>query len=252
MEAQVFPATPLLHPEQVSSAKDEIKSLEAKLSNKHIEDKGEVSRQLRRAVQDFEKQAPVAPSNPDEEGRMVKRSRELLDKILVGMPSQEEMRKAPPGAVEKHMKWEARNKPRIMEWRHIMRRLTAGSSDRDAANLELHRPTRSTLNMDSAQIPGAMYFMPETTGPSVTFTDAQIATLRALDPALADRLATLTNPQRAQVKEIIGIGLDTPVDPVARAEGLKGAARKREISAEQKAKMAAGRAAAKARREAKS
>ena len=36
------------------------------------------------------------------------RGTELLNTILVGMPSQEEMRKAPPGAVDKHMKWEAR------------------------------------------------------------------------------------------------------------------------------------------------
>ena len=39
METQtVFDTKPLLRPEQVQRAKDEIKSLEAKLTNKHIED----------------------------------------------------------------------------------------------------------------------------------------------------------------------------------------------------------------------
>ena len=49
METQVFEKKPLLRPDQVESSKEEIKSLEAKLVNKHIEDKAEVSRQLRRA-----------------------------------------------------------------------------------------------------------------------------------------------------------------------------------------------------------
>jgi hypothetical protein len=35
------------------------------------------------------------------------------------MPSQEEMRKAPPGAVDKHMGWEKRNKPKIAEWKNL-------------------------------------------------------------------------------------------------------------------------------------
>lgn len=227
----VFPTKPLLRPDQVTSAKDEIKSLEAKLTNKHIEDKAEVQRQLRRARQDFESQVPTLPGG-DEAGKMERRAKELLNDILVGMPSQEEMRKAPPGAVNKHLAWETRNKAKILEWKHCMLRLTAGSNDRDAANLEKYRPTGSTLNMDNAQIPGKQFFMPETTSPAVVFSTQQIELLRALDPALADRLSTLTNPQRAQVKAILpdgpGIGLD--VDPVRQAAveaGHKGAAKKR-------------------------
>lgn len=247
MEAQtVFPTKPLLRPDQVTNARDEIKSLEAKLTNKHIEDKAEVARQLRRARQDFESQTPRAPEG-DEEGRMVKRSKELLAEILVGMPSQEEMRKAPPGAVNKHLAWEQRNKARIQEWKHINLRLTAGSNDRDAANLEKHRPTGSTLNMDNAQIPGKQFFMPETTSPAVVFSDEQIALLKALDPGLAERLSTLTNNQRAQVKEIVGIGLEAP--SAAVTAGHLGAERKkakRVLSEEQKAKMQAGRKAKKA------
>lgn len=248
MEAQtVFSTKPLLRPDQVSTAKGEIASLEAKLTNKHIEDKAEVQRQLRRARNDFETQVPVAPTG-DEAGRMVKRSKELLAEILVGMPSQEEMRKAPPGAVNKHLAWERANKARIQEWKHINLRLTAGSDDRDAANLEKYRPTGSTLNMDGAVIPGKQFFMPETTSPAVVFSDAQIELLRQLDPGLADRLSTLTNSQRTIVKEALGgIGLDAP-SPASIA-GRVGAERKkakRTLSPEHKAKMAAGREAKKA------
>jgi len=237
----VFDTKPLLRPDQVESAKDEIKNLEEKLVNKHIEDKAEVSRQLRRAKKDFENQVPRAPG-VDEEGKMVSRSRDLLDEIVKGMPSQEEMRKNPPGAVDKHRAWERRNKLRILEWKNIMLRLTAGSGDRDAANLERHRPRMSSLNMDNAEIPGKQIYLPETTtGPAAVFSDAQLAVLRQLSPEIADKLASLDNAQRAKVKDVVeGIGLT--VDPVASALGklgvekrLKGKKGRKPWTADQKA-----------------
>lgn len=206
-QPNAFPTTSLLTPDQVSAATEEIKSLDAKLSNPLIQDKGQVRKQLQQAKKLFDQQAPRAPETSEEEGRMVRRSRELLNEILQGMPSQEEMRKAPAGAVDKHMRWERRNKPKIMEWKHIQRRLTAGSNERDAANLERFRPTSSTLNMDSAQIPGKQFFMPATSGPVVTFSNEQLEYLKSIgfEPAL------LSNDQRAMVKEAMnGIGLAEP------------------------------------------
>ena len=249
----VFDTKPLLRPEQVQSAKDEIKNLEAKLVNKHIEDKGEVQRQLRRARKDFESQLPRPPENPVEEDRMVMRSKELISQITAGMPSMEEMRKNPPGSVDKHRAWEKRNKPRIMEWKHIMLRLTAGSGDRDAANLEKHRPRTSTLSMDNAQIPGKQIYLPDSPdGLGVTFTDEQLSVLRQLSPELADQIGSMSNSQRAQVKQAVdGIGLEPSAASIAGKRGVeKREAMKRVISAEQKQKMAEGRAAAKAKRDA--
>lgn len=248
METQVFDTKPLLRPDQAQAAKEEIASLEAKLRNPLIQDKGQVQKQLVNARRLTEMQTPRAPETVEEEGRMVSRGKELLSKILEGMPSQEEMRKAPPGAVDKHLQWERRNKSRILEWKNIQLRLNAGSSERDIANLEKYRPTSSTLNMDGAQIQGKNFFMPETTGPSVVFNDEQIAFLKKLSPEIADKLGTLDNAQRQMVKDTIdGIGLAEP--SAASRAGRKGAAKKRRMSEEQKAAMKAGReraAAAKA------
>lgn len=241
-----FDTKPLLRPDQLQTAKEEIKSLENKLSHPLIQDKGEVRRQLVRARKTLEMQTPQPPSSPEEEGRMVARSRQLLGQILEGMPSQEEMRKAPPGAVDKHRRWESRNKPKILEWKNLQLRLKPGEGE--AANLERHRPTASSLNMDSAQIQGKNFFMPETSGPSVTFNDQQLAMIRQLSPAMADALALMSNHDRQQVKDTItGIGLAEP--SAASVAGHKGAAKKRELSEAQKAAMKAGRekaAAAKA------
>lgn len=247
MEAQAFDTKPLYRPDQLQSAKEEIKSLEHKLSNPLIQDKAEVGKQLRRARHMLELQAPKPPATAEEEGRMVARSKQLLGEILEGMPSQEEMRKAPPGAVDKHMGWEKRNKLRILEYKNLQLRLNPG--ERDAANLERHRPRVSTLLMDNAQIQGRQFHMPETSGPSVVFNDAQIALLRQLSPQLADMLALMPNTDRQQVKNsIAGIGLAEEVQSAASVAGHKGAAKKRQMSQAQKDAMKAGREAAAAKK----
>ena len=245
-----FDTKPLLRPAQLSDARNELKSLEARLQSPHIEDKGEVAKQLRRVSKTVGDQTPIPPSSHEEEGRMVSRSRALLSDILQGMPSQEEMRKAPPGAVDKHMKWEKRNKQKILEWKNLQLRLTHGE-DGEAANLEKHRPVGSSLNMDNAYIPGKQFFMPETTGQSVVFSEAQIAFLRGINPNLADMIGTMSNDQRIEVKQAIeGIGLSPAAiagkKGVEKRESMKKA--KRTLSPEHLAKMQAGRDAAKAKK----
>ena len=221
METQpMFDTKPLLRPAQAEQARNEIKTLEAKVNSPFITDKAEATKQLRRVRTAVENQLPVPPAGAEEEGRMVRRSKELLNDILVGMPSQEEMRKAPAGAVDKHMKWEKRNKSKILEWKNIQLRLTHGTEP-EAANLERHRPTCSSLNMDGAFIAGKQFYLPRgDIGVAVTFSDEQIAAIRALDPGTADKICFMSNDQRAEVKDIIsapGLGL-SDVDK-KRADG---------------------------------
>lgn len=151
----------LLRPEQRSEMLAERDVLRTKLSNPHIEDKGAVAKQLRNLETQLETQTPK-PYKPTEIDAAVRRERELREQLLAGMPSQEEMRKNPPGAVGKHMEWERRNKQRLLEWKEIRLRLNHDNADPDVANFERFRPTTSTLNMDNAQIPGTQYFMPPT------------------------------------------------------------------------------------------
>lgn len=210
METQVFDTKPLLRPAQLTEARQELKALEAKINDKGIEDRGEAIKQFQRVSKTVDAQTPRPPENAEEEGRMVDRSEQLLSEILVGMPSQEEMRKAPPGAVDKHMAWEKRNKRKIQEWKNLRLRLTHGQ-EKEAANLERYRPVGSSLNMDNAYIPGKQFFMPQTSGPAVVFTDEHIAALRMLSPQLADALSLMTNAERQEVKNAVsGIGLEVP------------------------------------------
>lgn len=149
----------LLRPNQQVEMKDEVRILEDKLQSPHIEDKGTVRRQLHRLKQQLEIQTPK-PFVGAEVDAAVKREQDLREQILQGMPSQEEMRKSPPGAIDKHRTWEKRNKEKIIEWKNIQLRLHADSNEVDIANFERFRPTSSSLNMDNAFIPGNQYFMP--------------------------------------------------------------------------------------------
>jgi hypothetical protein len=164
------------------------------------------------------------------------------------MLSHEEMRKCPPGAVDRHRRWEKKNKKRILEWQNIQRRLNAQNEDRESASIENFRPTVSTMNLDNALIPGKQfYFGPANAGLPVTFSAEQLAVLRAINPGLADMIGTLSNRERQNVKDAMGIGLAEPSE--ASKDGKRGvekreAKKKRSMSPEQKAAMKAGREAA--------
>lgn len=191
-----------LRPQQVVEMTDEKNRLERAVANPHIQDRGEAVRALRRISKQIETQTPTAFTG-DDEGKAVKREYALREKILEGMPSQEEMRKSPAGAVGKHMAWEKRVKPFLAEWKNIKLRLGVGSTDPDLANFERFRPTSSTLNMHNTIVQGTQYYMPETSSQSVVFNDAQIELLRSLAPDVADKLSFMTNEQRSEVKKIV-------------------------------------------------
>lgn len=212
MELQID-TKPLLRPAQLADAKDERDSLEKKLRSPHIQDKGEVARQIRRLDRSLADQTPKPFAGPEKDAA-VRLEAALRERILDGMPSQEEMRKAPPGAVEKHMAWERRNKEALLQWKNLQLRLNAGSEDGSVANFERHRPTGSSLNMDNAMIAGKQFFMPPMdAGRGVTFTDAQLEVLEAVSPGLRERLALLSNDQRAAVKSAL-------TAPAAEAEEI--------------------------------
>ena len=197
-----FDITPLLRPGQVEAMQDQVRIAEAKLTNPAILDKGEARKQLIRARKSLESQTPRPPASAEEEGRMVARERELRAELLEGICSQEEMRKAPPGAVDKNMAWDKRNKRKMLEWKNLRLRLMPG--EREAANFERYRPVASTLSMDNAVIQGKQFYLPPgDVGVAVVFSDDELAKLRQIKPALADAVGAMSNEQRAVVKELI-------------------------------------------------
>lgn len=235
----------LLRPQQATDLADEKTKLERSLNNPHIQDKGAVVRALKRINHQLETQTPKPYEGADLD-RAVKREAQLRAEILRGMPSQEEMRKSPPGAVGKHQAWEKRVKAKMNEWKHLRLRLNAGTTDPDVANFERYRPSESTLNMHNPLISGKQFFMPTTSGPAVMFTEEQLAFLREAAPEVAERLASMTNAQRAEVRDLaetgLGFSAEAPTTPAAPAKRVMSAAQRQKLSDQMKARHAAKKA----------
>ena len=205
IESTSYDTGPLLRPAQVDEAQNHMKILNEQLTNPLVQDKANVARQLGNITRNYNAQVPKTPkAGSMEEARMVARSKYLLEQIIPVMNSQEEMRKCPPGSVDKFRKGENGPviKPMIAEWKNLQLRLHPG--DAEAANLERHRPKTSTLNMDNAVVTTKTYIMPtSTTGIGVTFTDEQLQLIKLLSPETAEKLATMPNDLRQQIKDVL-------------------------------------------------
>src|SRR5258706_4691380 len=235
----------LLRPDQIDEMEQEKASLVAKMHNPVIE-KGPVREQLRRLEHQLETQRPKLFEGQNMD-RAVAREGELREQIRQGMLSQEEMRKSPPGAGDRHREWETANVRRITEWQNLQRCMNAGNDKREVASIETFRPTTSTMNMHNAQIEGKMFFLPPYGAEQpVTFNDDQIAVIRALNPALAEQLGTMSNEARKKVKEALAATSpqQTP-DAVPVATGAVETPVRRKMSEEHKETMRLGREAAK-------
>ena len=95
---------------------------------------------------------------------LARREKELAEQIRVGMPTVEEMRRNPTGAVGKHTRWTNKNRLKIPEWKNLRIQLEPESDDPDLANIEQIRPSMmmdgTSTFMVNAQIPGRFAMSP--------------------------------------------------------------------------------------------
>ena len=157
----------LLRPPQYEELKKEKEEIDYKLNGpwKHLIQKpGRLMQRKKEVDKQLAQSMPEPITNPVEKDHLAKVERDLREKITTGMLSQEEMRKNPAGAVDRHRRWERANKADILTWKNVRLQLHADTSDpstwdRDTANLEQFRPegARERVRLD-AQIPGKMAF----------------------------------------------------------------------------------------------
>lgn len=218
--------TDLLRPNQVSEMREEIATLENMLNapphiKAQITDRGMMRKRCDRLKKDMEKYTPRAYSEGERDAA-VKEFEGLSEAIQSGMPSSEEMRRNPPGAVGKQIDWQKRTKKAVARYKHIAMRLLAGGDTParlkyagDAANIELLRPLRTShdVAMDGAQIPQKTgYHIGADPVGAVVFSDAEVAALRSVRPELADSLAVLDNEKRSAIKDALTRALGSADD----------------------------------------
>lgn len=196
--------TNLLRPTQIRDTKDEIRRLEFTLTQPDLQDRGEAIRQLNSEKKSLENFSPKPFAGEDLDAA-VKEERELREGMVEGMPTQEEMRRGPPGSLGKHIAWDKKNKNKLLRWKHLMLRLNSGTNDTEVANFEKFRPT-STHRMDTrdAFIPQETdYFGLEHAGSGHVMSEEQSVVLEEVAPDLHSQMALLSNEDRGKVLDLV-------------------------------------------------
>lgn len=154
----------LLRPHQVINYQKDLAECDVDLKNPRIQDKRSLVQRKRKLQQQYDDQAPRPITDPLVRDKVARRIKTLEDQIRVGMPTEEEMRKATNNTVEQHRRWERTNKPRINEWRNLSRQLHTDNADPDTWDRSLGDTERLRPRgvqgryVADALIPGAMSY----------------------------------------------------------------------------------------------
>lgn len=127
----------LLRPHQMVQHEQDLQQCETDLANAGVKMKGIVRQRKKALEKQYLDQAPQPITDPMLRDKVAKRITQLEEQIKVGLPTAEEMRKATNITVEQHRKWERANKPKIKEWRNLLRQLNTDTSDPDTHDRSL-------------------------------------------------------------------------------------------------------------------
>jgi hypothetical protein len=157
---QVPEAFQYLRPHQVAELSQEATTLDQRIADRAPggADKGDM-RKRRRAIQKMLDTQQPPDLSPAERDAYAKEARRLEGEFTPGMPSGEEMRKNPPGAVDKNLRWHRRFRHAVFRWKNVIRTLEKGDESPNLANIERFRrwQTPQDLSMQGAQITGTAY-----------------------------------------------------------------------------------------------
>ena len=216
--AQPKPKPDLLRPRQIANAHEEIRRIDDMLAQpQHVLQNVDVPAAIkqRNALNKQLAELTPQPFAPEERDAAVRKVAELEEGIKQGMCTAGEMRRNPPGAVDKHRSWERRKKPAIREWqRQRLRMHVSGmlgddvpEDATDVANVEKLRPVGGSgeMNLDVAQIVRPSYFLPEKIASQNHASDEDRQRWTDLDSQLLAEFAAKGEPRaKASLIRILG------------------------------------------------
>lgn len=149
---------------QIEEIENEKRVLQHTLESREVQERGNLVAHLARIDRELETKGPPDLTG-DERDRLTRECQQIEERLIPQMPSDEEMRRNPPGTVGRHMRYEKLSKSRdrfpegeIFRWKDNQLALNKGSEDPDVANFERMRPLHShQASMLGAQIPGKVF-----------------------------------------------------------------------------------------------
>ena len=157
---------------EIEEFENEKRVLENTLRSRDVQDRGNITRHVQKIDEQIAAQGPPDLTGEDRD-RIVRECQEIEGRLIPMMPSDEEMRRNPPGVVGRHMRFQKASKSTeffpegdIFRWKDNQLALNKGDEDPDVANFERMRPMHNMGSMEGAQIPGTQY---HGTNPSEAF-----------------------------------------------------------------------------------
>lgn len=147
------------HAERTSEAA-EIATIERKLSDpverKFLQNPGKLKQQNDRRKANLLAQSPPSDLRASQRDKLKKLEAVTQAFVSDNMPTAEQMRHNPPGAVDHHMAWDRAKKPALLCWKKVRILLNPDSDALDLANFERYRPANAaTRNLfTDGQVPG--------------------------------------------------------------------------------------------------
>jgi len=192
-----------LRQHQVEELENEKRVIENTLVSRDVQDRGNLNQHLKRIDHQVATQAPP-DLTPEDRDRVVRECNEIEGRLVPNMPSDEEMRRNPPGVVGRHMRYEKIAKCKdyfpegdLARWKDNQLALNKGSEDPDVANFERMRPIHNMGSMQGAQIPGTQYFG---TNPSEAYKEGHDQTFGEPDLEDEPELETPARERRPAVR----------------------------------------------------
>ena len=153
-----------LRQNQIDEIENEKRVLQHTLESREVQERGNLVAHLKRIDRELETKAPPELTG-EERDQKLRECQEIESRLVPNMPSDEEMRRNPPGVVGRHMRYEKLAKGRdhfpegdLSRWKDNQLALHKGSDDPDVANFERMRPLHShQASMLGAQIPGKVF-----------------------------------------------------------------------------------------------
>ena len=154
------------HAERKSEAA-EVDAIERKLSDpverRFLQNAGKLKQQNDRRKANLAAQSPPTDLRASQRDKLAKLEAVTRDFVAENMPTAEQMRHNPPGAVDHHMAWERHAKRALLTWKNVRILLHPASDALDLANFERYRPSNAvTRNLfPDGQIPGQWALGPQ-------------------------------------------------------------------------------------------
>jgi hypothetical protein len=182
-----------LRQNQIDQIENEKSVILRTLQGREVQDRGNLNSHVSRIDKQLLEQAPP-DLNGEQRDQAVRENAEIEARLVPLMPSDEEMRRNPPGVIGRHKKFDKASKSKkhfkegdIFRWKDNRLALNKGDDDPDLANFEIMRPMHNNGSMLGAQIPGVQY---HGTNPSEAFKEGWTRTFDTSGKEVTSVVAT--------------------------------------------------------------